>query len=244
MKRTVTTVVITFCLLLSISTRAQHSDFWQWSTISVEKKLSSKLTAGLDEEIRFWDNSTRLYLTFTNVGVNYKFAKWFKMGLNYRFTQKTRDDMPMSLRHRVLVDAMFKYSLKPVTFQYRARYQSQVRDYFTSPDGRIPEQYLRHKLDVKFDLGRRLTPFIAAEFRYQFNNNRLIEGNNAFDRGRYYVGAEYELNKTNSIGAFYMVQKEFNINDPETDYVLGLTYTLSLDGLNKKSEPSNTPGAQ
>jgi long-subunit fatty acid transport protein len=244
MKTTVSAVIIICLMMITVQGKAQHSDFWQWNTISIEKKFGERVGVGLDEEIRLYDNATRLYLTFTNVGATYKFAKWFKMGLNYRFTQKTRDDMPVSYRHRVLVDAMFKYSPKPLTFQYRARYQSQIRDYFTSSDGTVPEQYLRHKVDIKLDMGRRLTPFIAAEFRYQFNNNRLMEANNAFDRGRYYAGVDYELNKNSSFGAYYMIQKEFNINDPETDYVLGLSYTLSLDGLGRKNEPTDVPGSK
>ena len=81
---------------------------------------------------------------------------------------------------------------------------------------------------MKLDLDKKVSPYLAAEFRYQFGNNRLREANYSFNRGRYYVGADYAMNKKNSLGFYYMLQWEYNVNNPERDSVLGVSYSLSL----------------
>ena len=214
--------------ILHSSSFAQHNDAWQWTTLSIEKKITPKMSVIVDEELRLFNNISRINLFYTNIGTSYKINNYFKVAGVYRWIEKSKPDGIYSSRHRFYIDAFFKYKYNPVTFVYRARLQTQVRDINSNEDGTVPESYWRSKFDFKFDLNRDYTPYIAAEFRYQFANNRLMEANNTFDRGRYYIGCDYEINKRNSFGLYYMIQREFNVNDPETDYTIGLAYSLSL----------------
>ena len=52
--------------------------------------------------------------------------------------------------------------------------------------------------------------------------------NNSFHRIRNIVGADYEFNNKNSLTLYYLIQNEFNINNLENIYIIGIAYTLSL----------------
>lgn len=228
-------VILIVCFTAPVLAQ-KNQDFWQWTTISLEKSLGQKFTLKLDEEIRLYDNASRLNLTYTNLGLAYKIAGPFRTAFTYRFIQKKEDDGSFSLRHRLMLDLIFKYKIKPVGFTYRSRIQGQVRDVNSSPDGGVPEKYWRNKFDFKFDFDKPYGPYVSAEFRYQFRNNRLIESNNNWGRARYYIGCDYKINDGNELGVYYMIQKNFNVIDPETDYTLGISYTLDLDFLFNKAK--------
>src|SRR5947207_14910286 len=79
-------------------------DAWLWNTVSINKQLSRKWSLGVDEELRLFDNMSRVNLFFTNVGVSYKLSKVFKFSLVYRFINKNQDDEYYSERHRLYLD--------------------------------------------------------------------------------------------------------------------------------------------
>ena len=217
-----------FFILFPLFGHTQQKDLWQWSTLSFEKKISQKISLAADEEFRLFHSITQINLLYTNIGGSYKLSKFFKFSLVYRSLQKRRDDGSYSFRHRVYVDLLSKCKVSKFLLSYRARFQSQVRDIHSSSDGSVPENYWRSKFDIKLDLKKKIIPYVAAEFRFQFANPRLREANFSFNRGRYYLGFDYSLSRISTLGFYYMLQWEYNINDPERDSVLGIQYGLSL----------------
>ncbi len=214
--------------LLPFLSFSQSRDLWQWSTLSIDKKITPSLSFIFDEELRLQNNLSEVNLFYSNIGAGYKVNKYVKVAGVYRWINKNRKDSPYSSRHRFYADVSFKYRMSPLVFSFRTRIQTQVRDVYSSDSGLVPENYWRNKFDLKLDMNRRFAPYVAAEFRYQFNNSRIKEANNQFDRGRYYIGLDYEINRVNTAGVYYMIQRDYNVNDPETDYVLGIAYSLSL----------------
>lgn len=206
----------------------KYKDFWQWNTFSLEKKINVRWSINFEEELRFFDNATRINLFYTNLGFTYKINRLFKAAVVYRHIQKSTNTKGYSSRHRIYADLIFKYKINKITLGYRSRLQTQVRDVRSSEDGTTPESYWRNKFDFKYTAKEKFTPYIAAEFRYQFPNPRLQEANNKFNRGRFYFGCDYEVNKKNTVGLYYMIQDEFNVNEAEIDYVLGVQYAISL----------------
>ena len=213
---------------VSLPASAQQYDLWQWTTLSVDKKLNSRFSASFDEEVRWYENISQFNLSYTNVGASYKVSKIFKVAVVYRFLQKGQSDGSISFRHRFYTDLSLKNKFGIFALGYRCRLQTQIRDVNSSSDGTVPESYWRNKFDIKFDFNKPLVPYIAAEFRYQFGNDRLKEANYLFNRGRYYVGLDYKLSPKSSVGTYYMMQWEYNVKNPGRYSVLGLTYGLSL----------------
>jgi hypothetical protein len=207
---------------------AQVNDFGAWTAVSLDKKLSNKFTLVIAEEIRFFQNLQRLNLTYTNLGLSYKLNKSIKLTAVYRFIQKYRDENDFSWRHRIYLDAQFKEKYYPFTFVYRARLQTQVRDYYSSDDGKFLESYWRNKFDVRREFGKGFSPYLAAEFRYQFYNDRNKEANNKFNRGRYFLGCQYQYTESKTFDVFFMHQREINVNNRERNYIIGFEYSYSF----------------
>jgi hypothetical protein len=91
----------------------------------------------------------------------------------------------------------------------------------------VPEIFLRNLFKIQYKAGDHFAPYVATELRFQLKNPRLPEGN-GFDRTRYIAGADFKINDRNTLGAFFLFQKEIKVSDPQTLYILGLEYAISF----------------
>lgn len=218
-------------LLFNLQLFAQvENDAGMWSTFTLQKKINKKISVVIDQELRLRENFQRVNLFYTNIGIDYKINKFFKLSPSYRAIQKMRFNNTLSYRHRLSLDATLKKKFNNIIFAERVRYQIEVQDFLTSTKGKLPEQFLRFKTDVKYDLNSKITPFVSFELRYQLRSwrgNDMIY-NNGFHRVRNIIGADYQLNNKHSFTVYYLIQNEFNIANLENIYILGLAYTLSL----------------
>jgi hypothetical protein len=223
--------IIFFCalLLFILSGFAQQTkDAGMWTTISLQRPLTKKISLVVDQEFRLKENYQRINLFYTNVGIDYKLNKFIKISPTYRAIQKKRLDGSYSYRHRLMLDVTAKKKFKKVTLSERLRYQIEVQDLYTSKKGKLAEQFLRFKTDLKYAITEKITPYISCELRFQIRSPRGDGPNydNGFHRIRNVLGVEYELNKKNSVNLYYLIQNEFNISTPESIYILGIGYTF------------------
>ncbi len=223
-------ILFVYCLGFSPLLGQVRQDAGMWATLSIQHALNKKINLVIDEEFRIKENYQRINLFYTNVGIDYKVNKFLKISPTYRTIQKKRLDGNYSYRHRLMLDVTVKKKIKKITLSERVRYQIEVQDFYTSKKGKFPEQYLRLKTDVKYDIDKKITPYYSIEFRYQIRNTRG-DGpvyDNGFHRVRNVLGAEYEINKKNSINLYYLFQTEFDISTPESIYILGIGYSLTI----------------
>lgn len=202
----------------------QYNDAGLWLSVNAEKKITPGTTLLFTEEFRLNENMSQVSTLFSDIGVMHKWNKYFSTGLFYRFMEKRNLDASYSARHRFYADVSGKYKFPKTTITIRERIQAQVKDYYSSETGRIPEWYLRSKLGIKYELTRKWLPFISAELFYQLSNPT----GNEFDNVRYLAGLEFKINKHHSIEPFYMVQHEFHVNNPVTDFIAGIGYSASF----------------
>ena len=217
-------------LLMLPCSAQQNNDAGMWATLSIQHPLSKKINFVIDQELRLKENYQRINLFYTNVGIDYKLNKFIKISPTYRAIQKKRLEGTYSYRHRLMLDVTVKKKLKKFTLSERVRYQAEVQDFNTSKKGKLTEQFLRFKTDLKFTSTEKITPYVSCELRYQIHAPRG-DGpryDNSFHRIRNVLGIEYELNKKNSVNVYYLYQTEFNISTPESIYILGIAYTLTL----------------
>jgi hypothetical protein len=213
-------------ILLFLFTRAfsQVNDAGLWASLNAEKKITPRLSITLSEELRMNENVTEIGTYFTDAGVTYKIGKLFKVSVDYRFTQKRRLDDSYSKRHRLYLDLSARKKFKPVIITFRTRFQTQYADIYSSTDGKIPEYYSRNKLTFKFDPDKKFVPYVYSEIFTPLNKSTGL----CIDNARYCAGVEYEFNRMHKVDVFYLVQKEYNVNDPETDFVAGIGYYLTF----------------
>lgn len=204
------------------------NDAGLWATFNIEKKLNKKFGLFLTEEYRRKENFTRTNLFYTDLGVFVKPLDFLKVSLAYRPIQKYMDDNTFSYRHRLMLDISVKKKFGNLTASFRERIQAEVRNVYSSEIGSVPEWYSRNKFELKYDLDKPVTPYVAVELRYQFNNPRAVESNKIWHRSRYVFGLDYKYNTKNSFGLYYLIQQEYNVSAPQNLYIVGIEYSLSL----------------
>lgn len=213
-----------FCLLYGSVLKGQVKDAGLWTSVNLEIKVIKKLSFNLSEELRFNENITELGTAFTDAGLSYKLNKHFQVAANYRFIQKRRADDYYSFRHRFYVDAKYSRKLKPFEVSLRSRFQNQVEDIGRSADGGLPVYYLRNKLNANLNTKTAFTPYVSLELFTPLKYPREV----AFDDIRVAAGVEYEITKHHTAEVFYMVQKELNVSNPVTDFIIGIGYFYKL----------------
>jgi hypothetical protein len=214
-------------LVFGQATRATR-DAGLWATVNIDKKLNDRFTVLLTEEFRLRDNYSRINLFYTDIGLQANVKKFMKVALCYRNIQKNTDQGFYSFRHRFMLDITLKKKMDNFILSYRQRIQRESRNNFTSENGYLPEWYSRNKFGVKYDTGKLLTPYISAEFRYQIHDPRMRESDNTWHRARYVAGVDCKLGENSSIGLYYLMQHEWNVNTPQTIYITGIEYNYEF----------------
>jgi hypothetical protein len=220
-----------FCLAF-LSYTSLYSQYYDdaglWSTINIEKKLKNNLAVFLTEEFRLKENFSMINLFYTDAGFSFRPVSALKLSLAYRFTQKHLLDDSYSFRHRLMLDITLRKKFANTTLSYRHRLQTELIDVQSSERGHVPEWYSRSKVEAKYDFGKKYTPFLSFELRYQFFNPRDAESDQTWHRYRAALGAEYELNKKSTFGLYYLIQREWNVSRPNNLYIIGLEYSYTL----------------
>lgn len=222
-------IVVTGCFITVLNLNAQHSDLGNWNTFSFNKDLNKKITLNFDQELRFRNNLTRLNLLYTNIGATYKINKYVRIAGVYRFIAKYKDDNLWGYRHRLYADLILKLRPGRFSFVYRSRVQWEWRGAgYSSEYGRVPEIYWRNLFKASYKVNDLVSPYFGTELRVQVQNPR-IPYHNGFDRSRFMAGVDLNLNKSNTLGFYYLLQKEWNVIDPETLNIIGIEYSISID---------------
>ena len=219
------TILILFFLFGATVSSAQQNDFGVWASVAVQHKFTQKLSATVEEQFRFNRNAASIAQYFTDAGIEYSLTKKFRVALCYRFTNNSKDTY-YSKRHRLYADLSYRMKFSSLQLILRTRLQEQQEDIHSSETGYIPSWYSRNKLTVKFDLGKKYTPYLSAEMFYRISSPNTK--GSLTDKMRYTAGVAYEFNRVHAIDLFYLVQQDKNVYDPVTDYVAGIGYVFSF----------------
>lgn len=195
--------------------------------VNIEKKLGKKFAIELEEELRFNQNISRFDLVHSSLGATYRPIKPLKFALTYRFTTKHTLTEEYSLRHRLALDAFFRYEVSDFTFTYRNRIISEVKNYLTSNLGKSPAWHWRNKFTLKYSF-KDISPYLGAELYYQINDQRSPILNGSWFKHSLFAGMDYKIKKRNEISVFFLVQRGVDYDDPRDLNVLGLKYSLTL----------------
>lgn len=218
-----------FLILFSLSTYCligQTNDFGVWTTISLQKKISKKIRVSLDEEMRLYDNATRINCYLTDVSINYKPIKKFTLGLGYRITNNLDDpDLQLYYQHRFYFQGAFKYKFNEFNFSFRSQLQSTYTSMYSSDNGLIPKFINRNKITITYSIyNTKFSPYISAERFYQFN----YLGENGFNKNRFSLGIDYQINTRQQISGNFMFEQRFNTYKPANSYIVGISYNYTL----------------
>lgn len=218
---------LAFCLVIlgfaTTNLTAQINDAGLWTSISLEKKISKRISLEASEELRFNENISELGTFFTEIGPQFKVYKGLNAGISYRFIQKRRLDDSYSVRHRINTDLSYRFKIKDFTLSLRERYQVQYGENYFTGENETANTTLRSKLSLKYRINKK---WDATVFGEMFNP--LFEGETYISDIRIGSGIDYQIIKPLGVEVFYLINKELNVSDPTTDYVGGLGITYSF----------------
>src|SRR5690242_4674392 len=215
--------LLTFCFFLLIQNTmlAQSNDAQLWENIYLEKKLNSMFALTLNEEGRIRNNVSDFNYVFTDFGFLTKVNKHIRASLDY-LPLFSRSDTREHVKHQYYF--FLKYKVKPFkgfAAEIREMYQIQYSDINSSITGDVPEHYLRSKVVLKYSPyyypWDKFEPYFAFEAYYLLDNN--APNSLGFNRNRYFTGVFYEFNKRTFFELYYMIEVNFNVVDPPTNYV-------------------------
>ena len=197
---------------------SQTEDFQLWSDIKLEVKIFKKISVEIEEEIRLTGNISKIEDYFTDVGISYNFWDNFTFGGYYRFVRRNELDNRISNIHRYYFDLKYDKRIKRYELSVRTRYQSRYKNISSDDVGYKPENHNRNKFSLAYDIYRSpLKPEVWFEVYYQLNN----PDGNKFDKIRFAPELGYRINNHIRVNVYYMIEKEFNVKNPATNYILG-----------------------
>lgn len=198
----------------------QTKDAELWTGIEISKRITKKITVKLEEQVRINDNISSVKSVFADLGVSYRFNKNFKISGNYRFVNRGSNTGVYWVAHRFYADFRYTYKAKPLIFIYRNRFYTENGH---GEDGSSRENYERNKLELKFDLDKKFSPFIASELYYFLDKSELR-------KIRYTAGVDFDLKNRNEFSLFYRIQREINVKTPDYSYIIGVGFSHNLKG--------------
>lgn len=203
---------------------AQVNDAQLWMTAGVEKRITRSLSAEFTQEIQMDENITEVGTIYSEPGLSYRFSPKFRAGVACRFSLKRRMDDHYEQRLSWHAQVTYREKINPVQMIFRLRYQSRYDDAFTSPETSVANQHFRTRVTLKYDTDRKFEPWIYGETYFRTGSGFT----QAFDQLRLSAGVEYRISQHHMIDLYYLVSREYNVNNPETDYITGIGYSFTF----------------
>ena len=238
-------------MMMPLSSLAQSDDFGVWTSIGAEKKISKKLSVGMEAELRTRDDVSTLDRWSVGVDAQYKLTKWLKVSAGYSFlddnnekiTYKETNGMPNKLaeywgvRHRFNVSLTGSYKFGDWQVSLRERWQYTYRPEKTIDerwdfdddeyDGK-PKTYkgrgknvLRSRLQLSYDIPNSHLEPYAS---VEMFNGWSVQ------KTRYTAGVDWKITKKHEVGLYYLYQ---SVHDDDDDnepnrHIVGVEYKFKF----------------
>lgn len=194
-------------LSMSLLATAQDQDFGTWWSIGGSHKLMKKTDIDVEGSLRTDNNSTHLKSTLLATGISYSLTKKISTSVNYRFNLQDDYKKGSILEHRFSGEIKGKLPLGYFDFSARGRYQYETLSTIRKESDKIPEEYLRVKLEASYDWpSSPLSPYISMEYFYPLTNERV---NISIDKKRIQTGISFKKSKKASIDVGFLYQRGY-----------------------------------
>ncbi|WP_282054165.1 DUF2490 domain-containing protein [Maribacter luteus] len=211
-----------------ISQSVDTDDLESWTSIGLKYKLNKKWSFTLEEQLRLDENISEISKYFTELDAEYSISKSFDIGGGIRYIRNNDNEgniQGYENHLRFHVDATYKHKINAFSLKYRLRYQNKNELGVDNSEGDYANQNIRFKTSVEYDFKNwKLDPEFSAEIF-----NHFEEGDdNGFSKYRFTLGTDYKIKDYGKIGLFYRMEKELNVDLPETTHIIGFKYTYTI----------------
>jgi len=219
-------LLILIVLFFSIHTKGQQirtqQDFGMWIGLKLEKELPKGFEIFLEQQLRTWNNTTRIDSYLSELGLNYSVNKNFKLLGSFRYIHDTNKwgSPENNVRYNLGIQLKLKFS-KKFFFFYKAQYQQKfINNYQTTIPKRVSA--VRHKIKLQMKHKKNHKFYCSTELFIQsnltavphFNKQRFNFGDKiktkvgVFDTG---IGCEINL-QANDFASFFFLKLVYTIN--------------------------------
>ena len=211
-------IIFLFLVTNSFYSSAQQQDAALWASLNAEKKISKHFSGTFFTQYIVNQNLHELGLYFFDAGVNYKFDNNFSASADYRFSNSRNLDNFYEQRQMFYADLSLAKGFGKFGITARTRIQRQYYSgVFNSDSFRLPKNYSRNKLTLRYRYNWYWSAYLAEELFYRLDKSII----NAW---RTSAGIYYQLNLKNKIELSYAVQQQDNVPNPRTDFITGINY--------------------
>ena len=180
-----------------------------WSSIGLEKKLPYSLKLEFEQGLRLKDQLSTFKQTFSEVALSYKIFKGIRVfvPIRYAIFQDKK-------KQRLCFGSSFKYTISPISFKYRTKFQKMYEN------SEFSEDLFRNKISIDYKLNKKIEPFISGEFFHLY-----VLGQYQIDEYRLSFGIEVDLPRKKAIKIFYTYKLEdIKKSSPDQINVFGVAY--------------------
>lgn len=217
------TLTLAFLLALITNTNCQEKsvirDFEIWNNFSVSNEISKKWDIGLSEELRFIENAGKLDILITELTLDYKINKRFKIGVEYRFYRNTKNDGSYEFQKRSRAKLSYNKKIDRFRLTYRLSFQNKNENVWlneTTTD--VPTYNLRNKISVDYNVKKiKLKPYLSTELFRLYKQDITPE----FNKYRITAGANFSIFKNTRFELFYRLDRELNTGYPKSTNIIG-----------------------
>ncbi|MCT4579918.1 MAG: DUF2490 domain-containing protein [Flavobacteriales bacterium] len=214
--------IFTLCFL-SLSNFGQEIGSSGWFSVIAKKKLSKNTT--LKTELGFRESTINDKTRYLDLALKYKINKHLKLSGGYRYGLDKENFDYFETGHRFNIDLSTKYSIiKKLKFNYRFRFQKRYSNPFTSDLGHLPNNNFRNRLSLRYKQNKKLYFVGGTELFIKQNYSTTP----FFNKIRGLAGADYKINKKQTISISYIYQQEIQVTNPKTQNILSLEYYLDF----------------
>ena len=199
---------------------AQTTDTELWTDVNMGLRLSKK--ADLDFEVahRRDNNMGNSKVSFFSPSFSYELTKKLDLGLGYRFSIMNG----ASNEQRLSMDLQYKFKIvKGLDFSYRLKVQNDWDN--NGSKGAV----VRNRIKLDYNLSKLVDPYVGFELF-------LDTGAPEFEQNRYIFGLDFNLPKGMDIAVYYIYRDKYNVANPATIHVLGISYGLGTIKTKKKGK--------
>lgn len=228
MKRRIWIPVIAALLVITSVkiSKAQEKDFGTWLTVNITKDLTKRLELEFEEEVRIVRDFGKISRFGTSAGLSYQLANFLKAAAGYEWLYRhdINDDL-WDNRHRVYFQLVAKAKLGRIDVSLKEKFQSTYINEDIKGFDYSPENYLRSRLQVAWDIkGSKMEPYASVEMHNQLNN----PDGNSIDDWRYTAGVEFPLAKKLDLDTYLRLDHEQNVKNPVDLYLIGINLKWKL----------------
>jgi len=212
-------------LFLSLFSFTQQNYFQFWLETGIKGKINKNIEYAVDWNNRF--GNYNLQTTFGQASIKYKFKKWLKPSIDYRYISDRQANSNYSSNHRLNFNLQFSKTKKRLDLGLRLRYQYSFSQLlFGTYEPEFDESF-RFKPSLSYDINNfPLTPQISTEFFYDPNNYEL---GNRFSKIRYSASCALDLKGPHKVEFGYIFDQQIELETPLNRHIINLNYTYQIN---------------